>query len=152
LLKIVNHDYPLTIPKHWSHHDTLSDYFFGGGEPECFHCILCFFILDPCFIVSYDSVDKIRFILVAWNNKPCPFLVVSQLFGDPSNGNLWHAIDISQNCLNWTKTYTTSLAMLHSLAFCRTWLDCAQLRQFDRWWPLLAAQAAHHLKCSTCPY
>jgi hypothetical protein len=55
--------------------------FFGWGEPGCFHCILC------------------------WNFKPGLFLVVSQLSGEPSSGNLWLAIDISQNCLNWTKAY-----------------------------------------------
>jgi hypothetical protein len=68
-------------------------------------------LMNPCFILSYNPVDKIRFILVArqkisWNVKPGPFLVVSQLSGDSPSGNLWHAIAISQNCLNWTKAYT----------------------------------------------
>jgi hypothetical protein len=41
-------------------------------------------VIDPCFIPRYDPVHKIK----------------------PSSGNLWHAKDISQNCLNWTKSYT----------------------------------------------
>jgi hypothetical protein len=40
------------------------------------------------------------------NVKPVPFLVLSQLSGNPYSGNLWHAIDISQNCQNWNKAYT----------------------------------------------
>jgi hypothetical protein len=38
--------------------------------------------------------------------KSGPFLVVTQLPVNPSSVNLWHAIDISQNCLSWTKAYT----------------------------------------------
>jgi hypothetical protein len=62
--------------------------------------------------LSYDPVDRNRFILVArqkvsWNVKPCPFLIVSQLSGNKSSESLWHAIDISHNWLNRTKAYTT---------------------------------------------
>jgi hypothetical protein len=67
-------------------------------------------VIGPCFILSYDPVAKIRFILVArqkisWNVKPGQFLVVSYVSWDPSSGNILHTID-SQNCLNWTIAYT----------------------------------------------
>jgi hypothetical protein len=72
--------------------------------------------MNPSFIRSYYPVDKIRFILIArekisWNVKPGPFLVVSQLSWYQSSGNR-HAIDISQNCLNWTKPYSHFPTML----------------------------------------
>jgi hypothetical protein len=109
---MVNHDYPLTIQnklkpsssllmapsrissKGWARVLPLHGLFFG----------FCTEVMDPWFILCYDPVDNIRLSLVArqticWNVKPGPFLVFSQLLGDSSSGNLWHAID-------WTKAYT----------------------------------------------
>ena len=44
-IKIIHHDNILTIPKDKGHHlfteGTLLN-FLGGGEPDCFHCKLCF--------------------------------------------------------------------------------------------------------------
>jgi hypothetical protein len=49
--------------------------------------------LDPCFILNYDTANKIRFILLARQNISCQvksgsFLVVSQLSGVPPSANL----------------------------------------------------------------
>jgi hypothetical protein len=121
------------------------------------HALLFFLfwieVMDPCFILSYVPVDKIRLFLVAgqeisWNIKPGSFLVVSRLSGDPSSGNLWHAIDISQNFLNWTKAYNHFPSILRRSRLLLHMTMCAQLRQFHRWLSLLAAQAAHHVQCS----
>jgi hypothetical protein len=48
LLKMVNHDYPYLSQKIeamiFPADGTLLN-FFGGGEPECFHCMLCYFLI-----------------------------------------------------------------------------------------------------------
>jgi hypothetical protein len=84
--------------------------FFGRGEPWFpLHALVFGFwieVMDPCFILSYDPVYLVARQNISWKVRPSPFLVVSQLSGDPPSGNLWHALDISQNCLNWTKAYT----------------------------------------------
>jgi hypothetical protein len=100
-------------------------------------------VMDPCFMLSYDPVVKIRFILVArqkisWNVKLGPFLVVSQLSLDLSSEPLTcqrhhsELPDLNQSL------YPLRLQCFAGLAFCHTWPDFARLRQFHGWWPLLA--------------
>jgi hypothetical protein len=56
----------------------------GVGQGASIACSVFFWIevMDTCLILSYDPIDKIRFILVArqtitWNVEPGPFLVRS---------------------------------------------------------------------------
>ena len=103
LLKIINHDHLLTIPKDLGHHlpyrmNPLK--FLRRGEPGCLHCLLCIFdsdmvkVVNPCLILGYNSLDKIaRIIFIARqeilrNIVPNPFLIIGQHSRQPSCQNL----------------------------------------------------------------
>jgi hypothetical protein len=90
LLKIVNHDYSLTFQKIETiifPADGTPYNFFGGPEPGCFHCMLCFWILDrsdgPMFHPEYDPVGKARFTPVARQKISCLGNNLAETFGMP---------------------------------------------------------------------
>ena len=104
LLKIINHDHPLTIPKDWGHHlpcwmNPLK--FLRRGWARVLPLFALYFwlwvkVVNPCLILGYNSLDRFAVIIfiarqeIPKNIEPSPFLIIGQHSGHPSCWNLWH--------------------------------------------------------------
>ena len=109
LLKIINYDQPLNIPKDWGCHLPCwmnRPKFLRRGWDRVFPLFVLHFWLwvkdvIPCLILGYYSLDKTPGIIfiarqeIPRNIEPSPFLIINQHSRHPTCQNIWQTEDVS---------------------------------------------------------